>query len=95
MRILNPSFRIRRSQKEYRGQTLLIEATGNFTQEVVLGATVHLTVKYGLITLIRMETDLCDQMKAVDEECPLDGSKVIKKEVDIPSKVPPVGHSNL
>ena len=73
----------------------MIEAIGNFTQEVVSGATVHLTVKYGLITLIRMETDLCDQMKAVDEECPLDGPKIIKKEVEIPSKVPPVGHPDL
>lgn len=73
----------------------MIEATGNFTQEVVSGAKVHLTVKYGLITLIRMETDLCEQMKTLDEDCPLDGSKVIKKEVDIPSKVPPVSHSDL
>ena len=73
----------------------MIEAIGNFTQEVVSGATVHLTVKYGLITLIRMETDLCDQMKAVYEECPLDGPKIKKKEVEIPSKVPPVGHPDL
>lgn len=73
----------------------MIEATGNFTQEVVSGATVHLIVKYGLITLIRLETDLCEQMKTLDEECPLDGSKVIRKKVDIPSKVPPVGHSDL
>jgi hypothetical protein len=70
------------------GQKLLIEATGNFTQEVGEGAKVTLTVKYGLITLIHMKTDLCEQIKTLDEECPLNGKKIITKEVDIPSKVP-------
>lgn len=69
----------------------MIQATGNFSREVGEGATVHLVVKYGLITLINMHTDLCEQMTTLDEDCPLDGSKIIKKEVDIPSKVPPVG----
>lgn len=38
-----------------------------------------------------MQTDLCEQMKTLDEECPLEGPKIITKEVDIPSKVPSVG----
>ena len=72
------------------GQKLLIEAAGTFTEEVGEGAYINLSVKYGLITLIRMKADLCDQMKEVDETCPLSGAKVIKKEVDIPKEVPPV-----
>ncbi|MDI1488787.1 MAG: Phosphatidylglycerol/phosphatidylinositol transfer protein [Ramalina farinacea] len=71
------------------GQKLLIEAAGTFTEEVEEGAYINLSVKYGLITLIRMRADLCDQMKEVDETCPLSGAKVIKKEVDIPKEVPP------
>lgn len=74
------------------GQKLLIEAAGTFTEKVEQGAYINLSVKYGLITLIRMKADLCDQMKEVDEECPLSGAKVIKKEVDIPKEVPPVCH---
>ena len=49
-----------------------------------------LSVKYGLITLIRQQADLCEQIKTVDEECPLDGEMFFRKEVDIPEKIPPV-----
>lgn len=74
----------------FRGKKLTIEAKGNFTQAVCEGATVHLVLKYGLITLIRKQTDLCEQMKQVDEECPLGGEKALTKEVDIPHTIPPV-----
>ena len=57
------------------------------------GAYINLSVKYGLITLIRTKADLCDQMKEIDEECPLSGAKLIKKEVDIPKEVPPVRYN--
>ena len=33
---------------------------------------------------------MCEQLKEVDEDCPLNGNKVIRKEVDIPKEVPPV-----
>ena len=75
----------------HRGTTLTIEAQGNFTEKVEEGAYINLSVKYGLITLIRTTADLCEQMKEVDEECPLIGLKVIKKDVEIPKEVPPVG----
>ncbi|KAL9100295.1 MAG: hypothetical protein Q9163_004313 [Psora crenata] len=74
------------------GKQLLIEAEGTFTEEVEAGAYIDLSVKYGLITLINSKVDLCDQMKEVDEQCPLAGSKVIKKDVNIPKGVPPVRH---
>ncbi|MCJ1346176.1 Phosphatidylglycerol/phosphatidylinositol transfer protein [Peltigera leucophlebia] len=71
------------------GKTLLIEAKGHFSVEVTKGAYVNISVKYGLITLIRQTADLCEQMKNVDEECPLDGEKVIRKEIKLPSPIPP------
>lgn len=49
-----------------------------------------MSVKYGLITLIRQTTDLCEQMKQVEEKCPLDGEKAFTKTVEIPSVIPPV-----
>ncbi len=50
----------------------------------------NLRVKYGLITLINSKQDLCEQMKNVDEECPLEGEKVIKKDVELPKEIPQV-----
>ena len=49
-----------------------------------------LQVKYGLITLIKQQADLCEQMSNVDEDCPLSGEKTITKDVDLPKTVPPV-----
>ncbi|KAK4696874.1 hypothetical protein P7C71_g1123, partial [Lecanoromycetidae sp. Uapishka_2] len=73
------------------GQTLSIQAKGNFTEKILQGAFVNLQVKYGLIRLINQKTDLCEQMKNIDEECPLYGEKVITKDVDLPKEIPP-GH---
>ena len=73
-----------------RGKTLTIQAKGNFTEEVAEGAYVNLRVKYGLITLINSRQDLCEQMKNVDEECPLEGEKVITKDVELPEEIPQV-----
>ena len=72
------------------GKTLTIEAKGNFTEEVKEGAYINLSVKYGLIRLINQRADLCEQMKNVDEDCPLSGEKTITKDVDLPKEIPPV-----
>lgn len=72
------------------GKTLTIEAKGNFTETVEDGAYINLQVKYGLIRLINQKADLCEQMKNVDEECPLLGEKIITKDVDLPKEIPPV-----
>lgn len=72
------------------GETLSIKASGYFKEKVEEGAKVHLQVKYGLITLINQEADLCDQIKNVDLECPLDkGDMELTKDVDIPKEIPP------
>ena len=54
------------------------------------GAFINLSVKYGLITLIRQTADLCEQIKNVGMECPLDGVMSLSKDVDLPSIIPSV-----
>ena len=77
------------------GQTLSIKAHGNFTEIVEAGSYIKVQVKYGLITLLNNQFDLCEQMSNVDEECPLSGEKTITKDVEIPKQVPPVIQSLL
>ena len=72
------------------GKGLSISATGNLTQKIESGAKVHLQVKYGLITLINQEADLCDYVTEVDLECPLEeGETKLSKDVDLPKEIPP------
>jgi hypothetical protein len=52
---------------------------------------VNLQVKYGLIRLISTTADLCEQIKNVDLECPIEKGKLsITKSVDLPKEIPPV-----
>jgi hypothetical protein len=70
------------------GETLTIVANGTFAKDIEPGATVFLQVKYGLITLIKQEADLCDNLGQIDLACPLkEGTLSLKKEVDIPKQV--------
>lgn len=72
------------------GQTLDIRATGVLKETVENGAKIHLQVKYGLITLINQETDLCNQVKNVDLKCPLKrGPLELTKSVNLPGQIPP------
>jgi hypothetical protein len=51
----------------------------------------HIQVKYGLITLINQERDLCDTIEKADLECPLKkGEMSMTKDVDLPNEIPPV-----
>jgi hypothetical protein len=69
---------------------LTITANGTFNKAIEPGATVFLQVKYGLITLIKQEADLCDNLPQIDMSCPIEkGVMTLKKEVDIPKQVPP------
>lgn len=47
------------------GDTLKIVANGTFSEDVEEGAKVFLQVKYGLITLLKQEADLCENIKRV------------------------------
>ncbi|EXJ58371.1 hypothetical protein A1O7_05796 [Cladophialophora yegresii CBS 114405] len=72
------------------GQKLTITGNGTFSKDIDPGATVFLQVKYGLITLIKQEADLCDNLPKIDITCPIkEGVFTLKKEVDIPKQVPP------
>jgi hypothetical protein len=75
----------------HSGKTLSIKASGNFKEKIEEGAKVHLQVKYGLITLINQENDLCDALSNVDLKCPLEkGEMSLTKDVDLPAQIPPV-----
>ncbi|RPA95305.1 phosphatidylglycerol/phosphatidylinositol transfer protein [Choiromyces venosus 120613-1] len=72
------------------GQPLTIEAVGTLKEAVNPGAIVYVTVKYGLITLVKQELDLCDHVDEVDLKCPIEkGKLVLAKVVDIPKQIPP------
>ena len=72
----------------YRGQKLRISGNGTFSKSIEPGATVFLQVKYGLITLIKQEADLCDNLPKIDITCPVDkGLFTLDKEVDIPKQI--------
>ncbi|KAF1987503.1 hypothetical protein K402DRAFT_392766 [Aulographum hederae CBS 113979] len=72
------------------GAPLSITASGNITKEIEAGAKVHLQVKYGVITLINREADLCDQVGNVDLACPLKKDEMkLTKDVSLPNEIPP------
>ncbi|KAF2261265.1 phosphatidylglycerol/phosphatidylinositol transfer protein precursor [Lojkania enalia] len=72
------------------GKTLSIKAKGDFKEPVEEGAKVHLQVKYGLITLINQEADLCETIEKADMSCPLEkGPMTLTKDVDLPNEIPP------
>lgn len=75
----------------HSGTTLNIKASGFLKEAVEEGATVSLEVKWGLITLVKQTVDLCNQIKNVDLNCPLEkGKLVLEKQVDLPKQIPPV-----
>jgi hypothetical protein len=56
----------------------------------------HLQVKYGLITLINQQRDLCDTIEKADLKCPLKkGEMTLTKDVDLPNEIPPVRHTTM
>lgn len=66
-------------------------AQGIVHDTIYPGAKVFVTIKYGLITLLREKVDICDHSGEVNLECPIErGQLVLVKDVEIPSKIPPV-----
>lgn len=73
------------------GQDLVIKASGTVSEPIEEGAYVALQVKYGLIRLISTKADLCEQVKNVDLECPIDaGDLTLTKTVELPKEIPNV-----
>jgi len=72
------------------GQPLSITASGTLKDDVEEESKMHLQVKYGLITLINQEADLCATVEKADLTCPIKkGDMEITKDVDIPREIPP------
>lgn len=73
------------------GTPLSISATGLLNADIEEGATLHLQVKYGLITIIKTTIDLCENVQRVNLTCPLkkDKKTTLSKEVDLPKEIPP------
>lgn len=77
------------------GIALNIKASGIVSKTIEEGAYVALQVKYGLIRLISTKADLCEQVKNVDKECPIEaGLLTFEKSVDLPEQIPNVRRSN-
>jgi len=72
------------------GNTLSIVAKGTVKDDIEDGAKIHLSVKYGLITIIRTTRDLCEDVPNVGLECPVKkGELSLSKDVDLPAEIPP------
>ncbi len=81
----------RETNNHRSGATLQIEAKGTVKETILEGAYVQLEVKYGYIRLISTQADLCNEIKNVDLECPIEKGKLsIVKSVDLPKEIPPV-----
>lgn len=79
------------TDKGHSGTELVIRAVGTVYETIEEGAYVNLQVKYGLIRLVNTKADLCEQIKNVDLECPIEkGIIAITKSVDLPKEIPPV-----
>lgn len=73
----------------YSGQKLHIVGTGDLTEVVDQGSFVHVQVSIGWVTLLKQDFDLCENARAVDEQCPFHkGFWNISKEVELPKLIP-------
>ncbi|KAG0645478.1 Phosphatidylglycerol phosphatidylinositol transfer [Hyphodiscus hymeniophilus] len=72
------------------GKPLRIQATGHLAKVVDKGSFVHVAVKWGIVTILTKDFDLCESAGAVDEECPFhEGFWNVSKTVDLPQQIPP------
>ncbi|KZZ99171.1 phosphatidylglycerol/phosphatidylinositol transfer protein precursor [Moelleriella libera RCEF 2490] len=72
------------------GKDLYVAASGEVKKTIEAGAYLNLTVKYGIVTLLKQTADLCEQMGEVDIECPVEPGKVVfTKTVELPQQIPP------
>ncbi|CAK7270834.1 Phosphatidylglycerol/phosphatidylinositol transfer protein [Sporothrix epigloea] len=72
------------------GVELVINAVAAVSKKIEEGAYVNLQVKFGLIRLISIKADLCEQIHNVDLECPIEKGLIsIVKSVELPREIPP------
>lgn len=71
-----------------KGKSLTVDANITLSEEVTKG-DIKLTIKYGIIPIISMDLQLCDEVKAIGLQCPLEPKTYDGKlSVDIPSAIP-------
>ncbi|KAJ3099951.1 Phosphatidylglycerol/phosphatidylinositol transfer protein [Phlyctochytrium bullatum] len=73
-----------------RGKPLTVEVIGETTEDVTEGAYADVVAKLGVIKLVDRRLDLCEEIKQINRECPVEkGHQEIVHTVDIPKEVPP------
>lgn len=71
-----------------KGETLTIDFKGVLSEEVPEGTVAEVTVKFGVVQLIKKKFDLCKEIKNIDEECPIPaGPLELTKSVDLPKEI--------
>ncbi|KAG0640247.1 hypothetical protein HOY80DRAFT_1022032 [Tuber brumale] len=72
-----------------RGKPLTIRVVGVIKDVVTQGASVDLTVKYGLIPLIKESINICENVDELNLVCPIhQGEVILTRVVDIPKLAP-------
>ncbi|KAG2217556.1 hypothetical protein INT45_006723, partial [Circinella minor] len=70
------------------GEKLTVDFKGTLKEDVSDGTTIEVTVKYGVVQLIKKKFDFCDEASKIDEECPIKkGELNITKDVDLPKEI--------
>ncbi|TPX62360.1 hypothetical protein PhCBS80983_g00561 [Powellomyces hirtus] len=73
-----------------RGEDLTIDVKGTLDETVDGGAYADVRVKLGLIKLVDTRLDLCEEIKKIDRQCPIEKGPVeINTTVKIPGELPP------
>jgi hypothetical protein len=73
------------------GQNLTIDGEATLKAPIEEGAYAQVEVKYGLLKLLDVTVDLCENAVKVDLQCPIEkGDVAIHKVVRLPSQIPPV-----
>ncbi|KAJ3215368.1 Phosphatidylglycerol/phosphatidylinositol transfer protein [Dinochytrium kinnereticum] len=77
-----------------RGKPLTVEVLGDLSEDVTVGSYADVIAKLGVIKLVEKRLDLCEEIKQIGRECPVQkGSQEITHTVDIPREVPPGKYS--
>lgn len=62
-----------------------------FQEQVDDGAYAVLEVKWGLVKILTLTEDLCEQLENFGQSCPLEkGNHTLIREIELPQRIPPV-----
>ncbi|TQS34927.1 hypothetical protein Golomagni_04670 [Golovinomyces magnicellulatus] len=73
-----------------RGQTLSFDLVGQLLEDVREGAYIIVTIKLGVIQILRKTFDLCENASRANVTCPIEKGPIkFHSEIEIPETVPP------